>query len=81
MFKFSPYKTLTHEQQSATYEILKRLYMVNSATKETMIQVIGGAGTGKTILAVYFVKLLADINRKERKVTYEFGTRILCQPG
>lgn len=66
LFKFSPYKTLTHEQQSATYEILKRLYMVNSATKETMIQVIGGAGTGKTILAVYLVKLLADINRNKK---------------
>ncbi len=66
LFKFSPYKTLTHEQQNATYEILKRLYMVNNATKETMIQVIGGAGTGKTILAVYLMKLLADINSNKK---------------
>lgn len=66
LFKFSPYKTLTHEQQNATYEILKRLYMVNNATKETMIQVIGGAGTGKTILAVYLMKLLVDINSNKK---------------
>lgn len=66
MFKYSPYKTLNYEQQNATYEILKRLYKINSATKESMIQVIGGAGTGKTILAVYIVKLLADINRNKK---------------
>ena len=66
LFKFSPFKTLTHEQQNATYEILKRLYMINNATKETMIQVIGGAGTGKTILAVYLVKLLVDINSNKK---------------
>lgn len=35
-----------------------------------MIQVIGGAGTGKTILAVYLVKLLVDINRNKRTWMY-----------
>lgn len=70
LFKFSPYKTLNYEQQNATYEILKKIYTINCATKKSMIQVIGGAGTGKTILAVYLVKLLVDINRNKKTWMY-----------
>lgn len=60
-FKYSPYKTLNAEQQNAAYEILKRLCEINNASFQSLITVIGGAGTGKTILAVYLVKLLMDI--------------------
>ncbi len=61
LFKYSPYKTLNQEQQKTAYEILYRIYEINNATDKTIIQVTGGAGTGKTILAVYIVKLLEDI--------------------
>ena len=61
LFKYSPYKSLNDEQQIAAYEILKHLTKVNNASKESMIIVKGGAGTGKTILAVYLIKLLIDI--------------------
>ena len=61
LFKYSPYKTLNVEQQKAAFEILRRLNQINDATVNSIITVSGGAGTGKTILAVYLVKLLNDI--------------------
>lgn len=64
LFKYSPYKTLNYEQQSAAYEILRRICNINNASAQSIIQVNGGAGTGKTILAVYLIKLLADINQE-----------------
>lgn len=65
LFKYSPYKTLNDEQKTATYKILKYLSQINNkshtnATK-SLIWVNGCAGTGKTIVAVYLMKLLADI--------------------
>lgn len=61
LFKYSPYKSLNSEQEKAAYEIIRYLTQVNNASKESMIIVKGGAGTGKTILAVYLIKLLIDI--------------------
>lgn len=61
LFKYSPYKSLNYEQEKAAYDIIKYLTEVNNATKESIILVKGGAGTGKTILAVYLIKLLVDI--------------------
>lgn len=52
LFKYSPYKSLNEEQQSAAYEILKRIYEINNASNQSLIEISGGAGTGKTILAV-----------------------------
>lgn len=63
LFKYSPYKTLNGEQQDAAYEIIKRLFEINNANVESIITVAGGAGTGKTILAVYLIKLLTDISK------------------
>lgn len=68
LFKYSPYKSLNAEQHSAAYEILRRIREINNTPDHihTMVRVQGGAGTGKTILAVYLVKLLADIiNNRE----------------
>ena len=60
-YKYSPYKTLTKDQE----EVLGRiLYLINGYLKlglETSVLVEGGAGTGKTILAVYLLKLLSDL--------------------
>ena len=65
LFKYSPYKSLNYEQQKAAYDILQRLYEINNASLHSLIQVNGGAGTGKTILAVYLIKLLTDIQRNK----------------
>ena len=65
LFKYSPYKTLNSEQQKTAYEILQLVYEMNNATSKSLVEVTGGAGTGKTILAVYIVKLLADIRAQK----------------
>ena len=54
LFKYSPYKSLTPDQHNSILEILDRL----TARESNTIFVEGGAGTGKTILAVYLMKLL-----------------------
>ena len=54
LFKYSPYKALTSDQHHSVSEILGLL----SRDKENSIFVEGGAGTGKTILAIYLIKLL-----------------------
>lgn len=70
LFKYSPYKTLNDEQQKAAYQILHRLSEINNASHQSIIEVCGGAGTGKTILAVYLVKLLMDISRNRDSLNY-----------
>ncbi len=66
LFKYSPYKSLNEEQQNAAYDILKKLSNIKNGSYKSLIKVVGGAGTGKTILAVFLVKLLTDINHNKR---------------
>lgn len=54
LFKYSPYKTLTNDQHQAVRQYLKILL----SNETSMVFVDGSAGTGKTILAVYLMKLL-----------------------
>lgn len=65
LFKYSPYKSLTVEQRASLIEIIKSL--IGKSTNSVIVE--GGAGTGKTILAVFLFKLLhsdkEDLNLKE----------------
>lgn len=54
MFKYSPYKALNEDQKYSLVEILESILKGN--IKTTMIN--GGAGTGKSILAIFLFKLL-----------------------
>lgn len=54
LFKYSPYKALSKEQVASLKLILTCLLDENAKT--TLIQ--GGAGTGKSILAIFLFKLL-----------------------
>lgn len=54
LFKYSPYKALSTDQYEASKYILQTL--LNKSGKTVFIE--GSAGTGKTILAVYLIKLL-----------------------
>jgi len=65
LYKYSPYKSLNMEQMNTIVEILKGIANLNKPSNKSLIQVIGGAGTGKTILAVYLVKLLIDLNKNK----------------
>ncbi|MFZ4400754.1 MAG: DNA/RNA helicase domain-containing protein [Bacteroidales bacterium] len=58
LFKYSPYKTLSVDQKAGLLIILKAL--LNKEFKNFIIE--GGAGTGKTILAVFLFKLLISSN-------------------
>ncbi|MNX70730.1 PIF1-like helicase [compost metagenome] len=54
IFKYSPYKSLNEDQYSSLLEILDGL----TTKQSNRIFVKGSAGTGKTILATYLMKLL-----------------------
>lgn len=54
LFKYSPYKALSTDQLQAVTTIVSSL--LNPNVKSIIVQ--GGAGTGKTILAIYIAKLL-----------------------
>jgi len=54
LFKYSPYKSLSKEQVSSLKMILHCL--LDNKAKTSLIQ--GGAGTGKSILAIFIFKLL-----------------------
>lgn len=62
LFKYSPYKSLTYEQEDALTAILRTIEdNYNRDTRNKLIVVNGEAGTGKTILAVYLMKILKEI--------------------
>jgi len=54
LFKYSPYKALNEDQHNSVIEILDGLTTKNN----NRIFISGSAGTGKTILATYLIKLL-----------------------
>ena len=58
LFKYSPYKSLTEEQKKGLYLIIDNL--LDNTVHNTIIE--GGAGTGKTILAIFLFKLLSSDN-------------------
>ena len=62
IFKYSPYKTLNLDQYRVADAIIQELVDNRSAESGSCIVVNGGAGTGKTVLAVYLMKLLAETN-------------------
>lgn len=93
LFKYSPFKSLTHDQALAVEEILEGLFQdlernqtssrklavpsVSSTKKEdaaeadnlTVVQ--GTAGTGKTIVVIYLLKLLCDIRDHDPEETVD----------
>ena len=56
LYKYSPYKSLSEDQYNSALEILE----VITNKKSSVIFVSGCAGTGKTILATYLMKLLSS---------------------
>lgn len=56
LFKYSPYKSLNEDQYNSVLEIITAL----TEKKSSKIFIKGSAGTGKTILATYLIKLLGS---------------------
>ena len=62
LFKYSPYKSLNEDQYNSVLEIMEAL----TKKKASKIFIKGSAGTGKTILASYLIKLLgSDISNTD----------------
>ncbi len=64
LFKYSPYKTLSKDQRKGLISIIEGL--LNDNCKNIIVE--GGAGTGKSILAIFLFKILnseEEINYKE----------------
>ncbi|MBB5640632.1 DUF2075 domain-containing protein [Cryobacterium roopkundense] len=61
LFKLSPFKALSLDQAIAVEEILDGLFqdLVAGGRSTTVVQ--GDPGTGKTVVAIYLLKLLVDI--------------------
>lgn len=61
LFKLSPFKALTDDQAGALENILEGIFHDVTEGRPSTAFVIGEPGTGKTILAIYLMKLLRDI--------------------
>ena len=60
LFKYSPYKSLTPDQYEIINKILNTLSEDIKSEKKSTFIVHAGAGTGKTILGIYLIKLLTE---------------------
>lgn len=71
LFKLSPFKALAPEQRAAVESILEGFFDDRAHGRESTSVVQGAAGTGKTIVAIYLMKLLRDIGEADDLETYE----------
>lgn len=65
LFKLSPFKVLTREQAIAVDQIVESLLADLAAGTRSTSVIQGNPGTGKTIVAIFLIKLLADIRDYE----------------
>ncbi|WP_210602535.1 DUF2075 domain-containing protein [Brevibacterium oceani] len=67
LFKLSPFKALNHDQAVAVDDILKGFFDDLESGVDNTVVVRGNPGTGKTVVAIYLLKLLEDIRRRDSK--------------
>lgn len=65
LFKLSPFKALTIDQAGAVEDIMEGLSedLADPEGPSSVAIVQGSPGTGKTVIAIYLIKLLADIGQ------------------
>jgi DUF2075 family protein len=61
LFKLSPFKALTEDQANSVEEIVKGFLVDVERGGESTIVIQGDPGTGKSVVAIYLMKLLVDI--------------------
>ncbi|MTE24255.1 DUF2075 domain-containing protein [Microbacterium sp. ZXX196] len=71
LFKLSPFKALSPDQLAAVDGILEALFTDLAAATPSMSVVQGGPGTGKTVVAIYLLKLLRDIGAADDADAFE----------
>ncbi len=75
LFKLSPFKALTEEQAAAVENVLDGLFddLEHDRASTTVLQ--GEPGTGKTVIAIYLMKLLEDIRTTDPTEAMEVETQ------
>lgn len=63
LFKFSPFKALNSDQAAAVDQILEIFFEDMGSGGGRSLVVQGDPGTGKTVVAIYLMKLLIDIQK------------------
>lgn len=71
IFKFSPYKTLTEDQYDTAIDIIKNIVKERLQGEKGTFIVSGNPGTGKSVLAVYLMKLLVDSQKRINELQYD----------
>lgn len=81
LFKLSPFKALSEDQLAVVVDIVEGLFEDIERGDASKVVVQGSPGTGKTIVAIFLIKLLRDIQgfdprqpRAEMSVFDEFFT-------
>jgi DUF2075 family protein len=66
LFKLSPFKALTEDQANSVEEIVQRLLSdLDIETRNSTIVIQGDPGTGKSVVAIFLIKLLVDIGASD----------------
>lgn len=78
LFKLSPFKALSPDQAIAVEDILSGLFQDLENEKSSRIIIQGDPGTGKTVVAIYLMKLLADIKHL-RNIEANDGDSLLSE--
>lgn len=71
LYKFSPYKRLNNDQMIVVEEILLDLENALSYNQKTISVVGGSEGTGKTIVLMYLIKFIRDIQDNSKLIDIE----------
>lgn len=83
LFKLSPFKALNENQLVAVNGIMDGLFsdLEKGISSQSVVQ--GGPGTGKTIVAIYLLKLMLDIKNSSGDAAHEEDGRFndFFQPG
>ncbi|WP_370518419.1 DNA/RNA helicase domain-containing protein [Nostocoides sp. HKS02] len=61
LFKLSPFKALSEDQLGVVFDIVEGLFDDIDRSDASTIVIQGSPGTGKTIVAIFLIKLLCDI--------------------
>lgn len=78
LFKYSPYKSLTDDQYKVVDNIINVLANDINNKEQSTFLVHGSAGTGKTILAIYILKLLSQVkDLNQLDIEDELGKKLL----
>jgi DUF2075 family protein len=71
LFKLSPFKALTPDQAAAVEDILDGLFADLAADAPSQVVIQGDPGTGKTVIGVYLMKLLRDIQSADTTLPHD----------